>query len=212
MYRLDKHILCAVAGITADANILVQYARSSSQQYLYSYQEPCPVEHLVKAMCDLKQGYTQFGGQRPFGVSFLYAGWDKHLGYQLYTSDPSGNYGGWKAFSIGAGKQAAESILKTDYTDDLTLEDAKKLVIKILAKTIDSTSLNSEVGTLPFSLAPPDLHYPFSRLLSLSLPHSRCYLTSIAFNLQLSWPCLPNKMERLLIPSIPPKKSMTCLL
>lgn len=149
MYRLDKHILCAVAGITADANILVQYARSSSQQYLYSYQEPCPVEHLVKAMCDLKQGYTQFGGQRPFGVSFLYAGWDKHLGYQLYTSDPSGNYGGWKAFSIGAGKQAAESILKTDYTDTITLEEAKKLVVKILAKTIDSTSLNSEVGTFP---------------------------------------------------------------
>jgi hypothetical protein len=23
-------------------------------------------------------------------------GWDKHYGYQLYQSDPSGNYGGWK--------------------------------------------------------------------------------------------------------------------
>ena len=147
MYRLDKHMVCAVAGITADANILVNYARSSSQQYLYSYQEPCPVEHLVRTMCDLKQGYTQYGGQRPFGVSFIYAGWDKHLGFQLYTSDPSGNYGGWKAFAVGAGKQAAESILKSDYTDGMSLEDAKKLVIKILAKTIDSTSLNSEVGT-----------------------------------------------------------------
>ena len=47
------------------------------------------------------QGYTQFGGLRPFGVSFLFAGWDAVHGFQLYQSDPSGNYGGWKATAIG---------------------------------------------------------------------------------------------------------------
>jgi len=31
----------------------------------------------------------------------LYVGWDKHYGFQLYQSDPSGNYGGWKATCIG---------------------------------------------------------------------------------------------------------------
>lgn len=40
-------------------------------------------------------------GLRPFGVSILYMGWDKHYGYQLYQSDPSGNYSGWKATCIG---------------------------------------------------------------------------------------------------------------
>jgi 20S proteasome subunit alpha 3 len=54
----------------------------------------------------------QFGGLRPFGVSFLFAGWDQHFGFQLYQSDPSGNYGGWKATSIGSNSQAAQSILK----------------------------------------------------------------------------------------------------
>lgn len=42
-----------------------------------------------------------FIGKRPFGVSLLYMGWDKHYGFQLYQSDPSGNYGGWKATCIG---------------------------------------------------------------------------------------------------------------
>ena len=46
--------------------------------------------------CFFFQAYTQSGGKRPFGVSILYIGWDKHYGYQLYQSDPSGNYGGWK--------------------------------------------------------------------------------------------------------------------
>lgn len=146
MYKLDDHILCAVGGITADANVLVKYARQSSQNYLISYQEPCPVERLVRSMCDVKQVYTQTGGQRPFGVSFLYAGWDKHLGFQLYTSDPSGNYGGWKAFSFGAGKANAESILKSDYTEEMTLKEAAELIVKVLNKTIDSTTLSSEIG------------------------------------------------------------------
>ena len=75
MYQLDSHVACAVAGMTADANILVNLCRLNAQRYSFAYQEPMPVEQLVRALCDTKQGYTQFGGQRPFGVSILYAGW-----------------------------------------------------------------------------------------------------------------------------------------
>ena len=49
-------------------------------------------------MCDF---VFSVKGKRPFGVSLLYIGWDKHYGFQLYQSDPSGNYGGWKATCIG---------------------------------------------------------------------------------------------------------------
>jgi 20S proteasome alpha/beta subunit len=88
------------------------------------------VEMLAQRLCDLKQGYTQYGGKsgdrvcssyqatrelillmfidwgnsglRPFGVSLLYIGHDPIHGFQLYHSDPSGNYSGWKATCIGA--------------------------------------------------------------------------------------------------------------
>jgi 20S proteasome alpha/beta subunit len=43
---------------------------------------------------------------------------DEHYGFQLYQSDPSGNYGGWKAVAIGAGHQAAQNLLKTEYKED----------------------------------------------------------------------------------------------
>lgn len=59
----------------ADANILINKCRLAAQQYEYAYQEPIPVEQLVRSLCDNKQGYTQFGGLRPFGVSLLYGGW-----------------------------------------------------------------------------------------------------------------------------------------
>jgi len=144
MYKIDDHVACAVAGITADANILIDYARVSSQRYLYAYQETIPVEHLVQQICDLKQGYTQYGGLRPFGVAFLYAGWDRHFGFQLYQSDPSGNYGGWKASAIGANNQAAQSILRAEWKPEFKLRDATKLAIKVLSKTMDSTSQTAE--------------------------------------------------------------------
>jgi hypothetical protein len=49
--------------------------RVVSQRHLFTYGEPIPVEQLVQAVCDQKQGYTQFGGLRPYGVSFLIGGW-----------------------------------------------------------------------------------------------------------------------------------------
>ena len=61
---------------------------------------------------------------RPFGVSFLYAGWDEESGFQLYHSDPSGNYAGWKAHAIGANHQQAQNLLNTDYKEDMGLTDA----------------------------------------------------------------------------------------
>lgn len=144
MYRLDDHVACAVAGMTADANILINACRLQAQRYLFQYGEPVPVDQLVRGLCDTKQGYTQYGGLRPFGVSLLYAGWDKHRGFQLYQSDPSGNYGGWKATAIGANHQAATNVLQGDYADELSLEEAVKLVVKVLSKSMDSTTLSPE--------------------------------------------------------------------
>jgi 20S proteasome subunit alpha 3 len=146
MYKVDEHVACAVAGITADANILINYARLAAQRYYYAYQEPMPLEQLLQQICDLKQSYTQFGGLRPFGVSFLFAGWDEHFGFQLYQSDPSGNYGGWKAKAIGANHQSAQSILKTDYksVEETDMESALMLAVKVLSKTMDTTAPTPE--------------------------------------------------------------------
>ncbi|KAK5626578.1 hypothetical protein RRF57_002293 [Xylaria bambusicola] len=139
-----SNMICAVAGMTSDANILINFARQSAQRYLLTYNEDIPCEQLVRKLCDLKQGYTQHGGLRPFGVSFIYAGWDPQRQFQLYLSNPSGNYGGWKATSAGANKASADSLLKQDYKEDCTLKEACGMAVKVLSKTMDSTKLSSE--------------------------------------------------------------------
>ncbi|KAI5292833.1 hypothetical protein KEM52_006031, partial [Ascosphaera acerosa] len=144
LYILNDNMICAVAGMTADANILINYARQAAQRHLLTYHEDIPCEQLVRRLCDLKQGYTQHGGLRPFGVSFIYAGYDNLRQFQLYQSNPSGNYGGWKATSMGANNASAQSILKQDYKEDIDLKEACAMAVKVLSKTMDSTSLSSE--------------------------------------------------------------------
>ena len=108
LYTIDANMACAVAGITSDAHTLIDTARTEAQRYLCTYQEQPPVEHIVTKLCNLKHSYTQFGGLRPFGASFLIAGWDRELGFQLYHTDPSGNFSGWKAKPMGANSDKAQ--------------------------------------------------------------------------------------------------------
>jgi 20S proteasome subunit alpha 3 len=142
LFRVDSHIACAVAGITSDANTLIEHARVNAQRHLYAYQDQAPVETIVENLCSLKQSYTQFGGLRPFGVAFLMAGWDRHRGFQLYQTDPSGNYSGWAVRAIGSNHAEAHSLLKEKVKEDAPLPDragALELAVRLIGKAMGST-------------------------------------------------------------------------
>ena len=81
LYKMDDHIMVSVSGVVADANFLMDYGRLQCQRHLYSHKEYIYVEELVKYLCNYKHVYTQFGSSRPFGVSFMYAGWDHVRGF-----------------------------------------------------------------------------------------------------------------------------------
>lgn len=140
IYKIDDHVLVGVAGLTSDAESLIDNARIYSQEHLKQYGDQVPLESLVRQISDIKQSYTQYGGIRPFGVSLLYVGYDEMNGYQLYTSNPSGNYSSWKAISIGSNTQSAQTLLQMDYKEDMTLDECIKLSLKTLSKTTDSSS------------------------------------------------------------------------
>jgi len=49
MYKVDDHLACSVAGITADANILINYARLCAQRYTLTYQVCRPTALSIDA-------------------------------------------------------------------------------------------------------------------------------------------------------------------
>ena len=73
----------------------------------------------------------------------MYAGYDKVRGFQLFNSDPSGNYAAWKAHATGKGCVTAISTLKGEYKGEVDLKEGLALAVKILAKSMDLNSADS---------------------------------------------------------------------
>ncbi|AEH06261.1 archaeal proteasome endopeptidase complex subunit alpha [Methanothermococcus okinawensis] len=136
IFQIDDHIMAATSGLVADARVLIDRARVEAQINRITYGEPITVEALAKKICDIKQAYTQHGGARPFGLSLLIAGIDRHSS-RLFETDPSGALIEYKATAIGSGRPAAMEILEEKYSEDLTLEGALELAIYTLGKTTD---------------------------------------------------------------------------
>ena len=140
IHKIDDHVYCVVSGLTADANYLLEYLRNESQKYFSKFEEEIVLEQLVERVCDLKQSYTQSGGMRPFGTSFIFLGRDFSEGFQIWTSDPSGNMFSWKAIAQGSNEENANNFLKDNYKEDLEEEEALHLVVKGLMQTLDTSS------------------------------------------------------------------------
>ena len=69
----------------------------------------------------------------------MYAGFDRVRGFQLYCSDPSGNYAAYKAHATGKNSVGSITTLKEDYQEDCSIGEAVVLAAKILAKSMDTT-------------------------------------------------------------------------
>lgn len=112
---------------------------------------PMLVEEVVKDIANSKHSLTLYGSGRPYGVSFMWAGFDRQRGFQLYCSDPSGNYAAWNAHSTGVGSVNVISALKDDYKEDCNLTQGITLALTCLSKGMDHmkpTEANFEVGVL----------------------------------------------------------------
>ena len=144
IYTIDSNIVTGVGGLAADANLLIDYSREYCQNYYFKYKALTPVENVVKHISDVMQLKTQFGSSRPYGAGFLFGGWDKNYGYQLYNTEPSGIYNAWKAHAIGKNDQSAQSSLKQYYEDNISLKDGLKLAVKVLKKSLDKNKMNPE--------------------------------------------------------------------
>lgn len=81
----------------------------------------------------------------------MYAGFDRIQGFQLYCSDPSGNYSSWNAHATGKNSVTTIATLKDEYKTDCTLKEALILAVKVLAKSMDAmkpTADRFEIGVV----------------------------------------------------------------
>ena len=144
VFNVDSHIAVTASGLIADARRLVDVARLDSQRHRITYNESPSVESIARAVCDLMQIYTQYGGIRPFGVSLLIAGVDD-TGSRLFEAEPSGAMTAYKADSIGANKKDVDEILEKRFKETITVNEAIQLAIDALRETQEDKLLQENV-------------------------------------------------------------------
>jgi len=130
IYEIDSHVIASVAGIIADARVLVEKAQVLAQQHRVTYDSEIEPELIIKDISTIKQQFTQYGGARPFGVSLMVAGVNKNKG-ELYTSDITGNYSSYHANAIGENDDKIKDKLREKYKEDLTIKKGVKLALEI---------------------------------------------------------------------------------
>lgn len=136
MFKIDEHIAAISAGLVGDARRLIQFARQKSQENVMYYNEPIQVETLVKEISNIKQFFTQSGGMRPFGVSFIMGGIDDS-GKRLFETEPSGALAEYKAIAIGKARNEAMALFEKDYKDDINFDDGIVLLLKAISKSLE---------------------------------------------------------------------------
>jgi proteasome alpha subunit len=145
IYAIDGHLAVAIAGLTADARILVNQARIQAQIHRITYAEEISVEGLTRRIADLKQMYTQHAGVRPFGVSMLIAGCDDNRGPQVFMTEPSGSYWGYRAAAIGSSAPAIIEYLENEYQQIAnTVEEGSMSALRALTQ-VSEGPLNADL-------------------------------------------------------------------
>ena len=133
IYEIDSHLIASVAGIIADARVLIEKAQVLSQQHRVTYDSPIEPELIIKDISNIKQQFTQYGGARPFGVSLMIAGLNGDKP-ELYTSDITGNYLSYNAHAIGENDDKIKDELREKYREGLSIKQGVKLVLEIFEK------------------------------------------------------------------------------
>lgn len=156
--KLDSHATLAFAGLTADARVLIEKARTECQSYRLTCEDAPSLEYIARFIAKTQQRYTQRGGVRPFGVSSILAGFHTDGSPSIYQIDPSGTYFAWKANAIGGRNfKPMREFLEKEWVPDLEEAQALKLTVKALLEVVDSGSKNMEVVVVRRGAGPETL-------------------------------------------------------
>jgi len=136
IFPIDDHIVAVSAGLVGDARRLVGIARQKAQENRQYYEEPIQVENLVKEVSNVQQIFTQYGGMRPFGISFIIGGVD-NTGRRLFETEASGALAEYHAIAIGKNKNKAMELFEKEWKDNISREGAIKLCLKALEMGLD---------------------------------------------------------------------------
>ncbi len=120
---VNDRIAITTAGLVADAQMLVDLVRNEMKYYQLSTGMPIKVRIVASILSNILHSYRFY----PFIVQLLVGGYDEKP--RLYMLEFFGAVTEEKYAATGSGSPIAIGILEKNYKEDMSIEEAKKLVI-----------------------------------------------------------------------------------
>lgn len=142
VFKIDSQICATYSGMVSDGLHIIDTARSNTQNHRMLFDDIKSIESLSKNISAYMMQATQYGGMRPYAVSLLVGGIDDY-GPRLFEIEPGASFLGYRADAIGSGKKVAMEMLLKEYEDNMVLEKALDLGVKVIKK-VSETKLNED--------------------------------------------------------------------
>lgn len=132
LFPLADYAAITIAGRVADAQNLIDYLRANVRYYSLAWKRPMNLTAIARLAANLM---FRWRGIFPYEAQLIIAGVDSQ-GPHIFNVDLYGTLTEEKIMSTGSGSPIAYGILESEYREDMSVEEAAKLVFKAVAMAI----------------------------------------------------------------------------
>jgi len=139
VFKITDRIGAACAGLVSDMQILVREVGAYANLFQYELGRPMSVRAAAKLMSNLLFERRLF----PLITQTIVGGVDEN-GPSLYVLDLLGSVVPDKYAAVGTGAEIAMGVLEAGYTDGLSLEGARELVVKSIRSAVSRDAMSGD--------------------------------------------------------------------
>ncbi len=127
IFSIRPNIAITIAGVVADAQVLLEQVRYHINLFENVYQKSLSVKAVANYLSNILFAHKLL----PFITEMIVAGKDRE-GYKVYKLDPLGSIIEDSYAVSGSGSLVAIGVLENRYREDLTVEEGVKLAVDAL--------------------------------------------------------------------------------
>jgi proteasome beta subunit len=129
--QIDEHLGMSIAGVVGDAQALERYVKAELKLYSLSEKKKIAVGSAANLVANILYSRRFY----PYIVQLIIGGFD--TAPKLYSLAPDGSVMEEKEyFSSGSGSPMAFGVLENDYRKNMSVENAKKLVVNAIKSAV----------------------------------------------------------------------------
>ena len=137
LYKIDKHLALATAGLVGDLQILARYLNAEANLYRLKRDNRMPVKSAATLMSNILNQRKFY----PYYVQLILGGYDDTGGH-VYSLDAAGGAIPDKYTAAGSGSPYVYGVLEDTYKDDLTVSEGIDIAVRAVSAAMarDSAS------------------------------------------------------------------------